>query len=110
MLLPNEDDSSRVTKRDLLEDASCPTPSNPEIARFQLETITGISWELAQGLFEYVAKPMTHHVSDRVLKDKVFASPCPHNMKGTPILDGYIKELLLENIKNFNHEDALKSN
>ena len=45
------------------------------------------------------------------LKDKAVASPRPHNMKGTPVLDGYVKELLLYNTKNLtvNHEVALKN-
>ena len=62
-------------------------------------------------MFEYVDKYMTHHVSDRVLKDKVLASTRFDNMKGTPVLDGYIKKLMLENRKSLtvNHEDALKS-
>ena len=62
-------------------------------------------------MFEYVDKYMIHHVSDRILKDKVLASPRPHNMKRKPVLDGYIKELLLQKRKNviFDHEDTLKS-
>ena len=65
----------------------------------------------SQELFEYVDKYMAHHVSDRLLKDKVLGGPHPHNIKGTPVLDGYIKELLLENKKDLtvNHEDSLKS-
>ena len=43
---------------------------------------------------------MTHPVSNRVLKYKVFTSPRPYNMKETPVLDGYIKDLLLQKRKN----------
>ena len=57
---------------------------------------------------------MTHHISKRVLKDKVLDSPRSHKIhkiKGTPLLDVYIEELLLQKRKNLtvNHEDALKS-
>ena len=34
---------------------------------------------------ECVYKYMAHHVSDRVLKYKVLASLCSHNIKGTPV-------------------------
>ena len=54
---------------------------------------------------------MTHHISKRVLKDKVLDSPRSHKMKRTPLLHVYIEVLLLQNRKNLtvNHEDALKS-
>ena len=37
-------------------------------------------------------------------------NPAPSNIIGTPILDNYIKELLLENKRTstLNHEEALK--
>ena len=65
------------------------------MTRFELETITDVSWELPQGLFEYVDKYMTHHVSKRVLKGTVLASPRRHNMKETPVLDEYFIKFLL---------------
>ena len=81
------------------------------MARFELKATTDVSWELPQGLFVYVAKCMTLHVSNRILKDEVLVSPRPHNMKETPVLVEYMKEIFLENRKNLtvNHEDGLKS-
>ena len=103
---------NRSNKRSLTEsssDESNPTPS--KVPRFELETTEDNTWELPEGLFEYVDKYMTNHVADKVLKAKVSECPKPHNIKTTPILDGYIRELLIENRKHLtvNHEDSLKS-
>ena len=50
-----------------------------------------------------------HHVpnKDRILEN----NPIPCNIKKTPILENYIKELLVENRKKItiNHEDARKN-
>lgn len=52
---------------------------------------------------------MTHHLFPRVLKDRVLASPRPYDFKGTLVLDGYIKEILLENRNlTVNQEHALR--
>ena len=103
----SEDDSSKDIMRSLSEDASCLTPPNPRIARFERKTITDVSWELPQWVPQwlYVDNNISQHVSERFLKDKVVVSPCPHNMKGTPVL------IEIENKKTLtvNHEDALKS-
>ena len=53
---------------------------------------------------------MSHHVTDKEIKGKILMeNPVPSNIKGTPILDNYIKELLLKNKRTLTlyHDEAL---
>ena len=55
---------------------------------------------------------MSHHVTDNEVKEKILMeSTVPSNIKGKPIWDKYIKDLLLENKRTLtlNHEEALNS-
>ena len=105
----NRGNKRSLPESSLDEHATNPTPT--KVSRFELETTEEHTWELPEGLFEYVDKYLTNHVADKVLKAKVSECPKPHNLKTTPILDGYIRELLMENHKHFtvNHEESLKN-
>ena len=54
---------------------------------------------------------MSHHVTDKEVKEKILMRiPVLSSIKGTPILDNYMKERLLGNKRalTLNHEEALK--
>ena len=63
-----------------------------------MKTSSGKSWELR---LEYVWKYMTHHVPEMDIKEKITSeNTVLNNIKGTPSIDRYIKELLVENSLN----------
>lgn len=63
-----------------------------------MKTSSGKSWELR---FEYVRKYMTHHVPEMDIKEKIPSeNTVLSNIKGTPSIDRYIKQLLVENTLN----------
>ena len=58
-------------------------------------------WELPSCLVEYIHKYMKSHVSEKDIKEKVLIeNPAPTNIKPTPELDGYIRNLLQNNTKH----------
>lgn len=77
-----------------------------------METSSDKPWEVPSRLLEYVRKYITHHVPERDIKEKTLSeNPISNNIKRTPSIDKYIKELLLENKKTLtlNDEDAFKN-
>ena len=101
-----------VAQPSLKRPAQDDSGSNPsKVPRFELETASFKQWELPTGLTEYLHKYMCQHVADKEIKEQVLVdNPIPSNIKRTPVLDNYIKELLLENKRSLtlNHEETLK--
>ena len=65
-----------------------------------METSTKNSWELSMRLIEYLQRYMGHHLLDNNIKDRILGNKSiPFNIKKTPIIDNFIKELLVENRK-----------
>lgn len=73
-----------------------------KIQRFELEDGKDEnSFELPEGMQEYVHKYMGLKIPDKELKEKVLSiNPIPKNVKKTEELDSYIKELLVEHNKH----------
>ena len=89
-------------------------PATPpaKIARFEMETSSTKTWELPAGLADYINRYMSHHVTDKEVTEKIInTNSISSNIKGTPISDNYIKQILLENKRTltFNREEAFKS-
>lgn len=98
-------------KRKQNEDMNDPPPK--KIKRFELGgTDTECTWELPQGMLDYVHKYMATHASEKDIKDHILLqNPVPINLKKVPGFDSYIKELLMENNKSvtLKNERVLKS-
>ena len=59
----------------------------------------------------YLNRYLVNHISQKDLKEKILQENLvPSNIKNVQILDGYIKELLVEKRKSYtpNHEKVLK--
>jgi len=84
-----------------------------KIRRFELtEDQEENNWSLNASMAEYVTRYMSTHVRDIDIKDKVLvASPVPVNVPKIQVLDGYMKELLVENnrTKTIHNEKLLRS-
>ena len=94
-------DSTKVhssIKRSAQEDSATPPA---KIARFEMATSSSRTWELPAGLADYIDRYMSHHVTDKKVKEKILTeNPVPSNIKGTSILDNCIKEILLKNMRS----------
>ena len=63
-------------------------------------------------MVSYLHKYISVHISDKEIKDKILDdNPIPSNVKETQALDTYIKELMIENKKNYTltQENILKN-
>ena len=68
---------------------------NPnKIDRSEMETSSGISWEISSGVLEYVRKHMmTYDVLQSNIKRKILSENLvPNNLKYTPCIDTYIRK------------------
>ena len=76
-----------------------------------MATSSNKTWELPAGLADYINRYMSHYINNKKVKEKILMeNPVSSNIKGTPNLDNYIKELLLENKRKLilNHGETLK--
>ena len=68
-------------------------------------------WDLSSELATYLNKYFINHISEKDFREKIlFENPAPSNIKPAQIPDDSIKELLLENKKNYtlNHGKVSK--
>ena len=87
-------DSTEVyssVKRSVEED---PTTPPTKIGTLEMETSSNKTWELPTGLPDYMNMYMSHHVTDKEIKEKM--SPVPANMKGTPVFGQLHKRTFIE--------------
>ena len=76
-----------------------------------MATSSNKTWELPAGLADYINRYMSHYINNKKVKEKILMeNPVSSNIKGTPNLDNYIKDLLLENKRKLilNHGETLK--